>query len=215
MLTGCGNDENPQPAPPENDPTPTAAKDPEIPPPDPTKTENPQMTPQGAVKMFADGLAEYDKQKYLSAIHGDQQMRQLAEIIFDYSSSMNDFKTAFIAQYGPDAEQKFFPTPASAGMAALQKNLESMNIKIEGDKAICTVPGEEGAVYLIRKNDLWYVDVGLIFVVSAEEADRRIKMWSEVIEMIRDMQKKVGAPGVTAQALYEEFDKKQIEITRK
>lgn len=46
MLTGCGNDENPQPAPPENDNPPPAPKDFDTPPPGAEEKDIPPPPPK-------------------------------------------------------------------------------------------------------------------------------------------------------------------------
>jgi hypothetical protein len=181
----------------------------------PKLAQKPQMTPQDTVKIFTNSMAQFDKAKYLSVIHGDPQAKIVTEITFDYLSAMNDFETAFSAEYGPEVTKKFFLTLTSDGLAALQDSMELMNIEINGDQAVCTIPGEEKTWQLIRKNGLWFVDVSLMFSYTPEETFRLTNMWSEMIDMIRVMQKKVGLPAVTAQVLYEEFDQRRNEILNK
>jgi len=191
---------------------PPSLPEPDAPPLPPKVSKIPQQIPEGAVTMFAEGLAEINKEKYMAVIHGEPHIQKVAEITFDRSAAMKEYEKAFIKAYGLEGWKELALVDFNVDTEALHRKLESMQIEIEGDKAVCTVPGDEKPVLLIRKDGLWYVDVSAMSHYGPKQADQLIQIWTKQIDLIREMQKKVGQPEVTVLDLHRELSQRWMLI---
>lgn len=174
-----------------------------------------QATPRDAVGKFIDALLEFDKAKYMSLLTGDELELKAASTFMDYLIAVRDFKKAVIDAYGVSGWAHFENeggAKLSLDMSDTREKLDSMQVRIEGEKATCTVPGEAQVMHLSRRNGMWYVDAGGAISTGGTSLAKFIKTWSEMADAVREKQRRIGQPGVTAPSLDKELGDEILKI---
>lgn len=174
-----------------------------------------KATPKEAINNFIEGMLEFDKEKYMGAMTGDKRQLKTAAVFMDYMIALRDFRNAVIAKFGESGWTHF----ETAGGAKLsldmmdnRDKLDSMKIEIDGDKAVCSMPGEAKVVNLIRKGGGWYVNAADVVTVGGTDLSEFAGMWTRMTELIRSTQKQINQPGVTAEFLDKELGKKMLVV---
>lgn len=161
-------------------------------------------TPKDAVTKFLEGMLELDKAKFTGSLTGTETEMKAASVYIDYMIAVRDFKQAVIDKYGISGWAHFENdggAKLSLDMTDNRDRLDSIKVAIDGDKATCTMPGETKAVNLLRKGGVWYVDVSDVVQTGGVDLDKFIGMWTRLTELIKEKQRRIGQPGVTAMSL--------------
>ena len=167
-----------------------------------------QATPRDTVKTFSDGFLEFDKAKVMSCVTGDKTEMEALSVFMDYIAAVQDFKQAVIKEYGTSGWENFEReggAKLSLDMTDNRKMLDSAKIEINGDRAVCNIPGETQAMTLSRVNGLWYVDAGAAITTGSTDIQKFIRTWSSMVNIIKKKKSRIGQPGVTAQSLDQEL----------
>lgn len=176
---------------------------------------NPQEKIAGAVNIFAFSLANFDKEKYLSVLHGDELMINVATITMDYLTAFKNYENAYIDAYGLDEWNNFSTEPTGLDADTLLKNLALMEITQTGDHAVCNLPGSnQPPVHTIRIDNLWYINLSLMLPFDAVEARAFIDLHTKIIAMIQDLQSLIGKPDTKPLELNDEFSKRWAELIK-
>lgn len=179
------------------------------------KKQGPAATPKEAVSKLFDGMLEFDKAKFLGSLAGDTQELKAAEAFIDYMIAVKDFKKSVIDKYGASGWAHFEKeggAKLSLNMTNNKEMLDSMKVQVEGDKAVCSMPGEAQVMNLSRKNGVWYVNAKDVFTTGGMDLEQFIKVWSGMSNLIRKKQQRIGQPGVTAQSLDMELGNEMLPI---
>jgi hypothetical protein len=164
---------------------------------------------------FIEGILEFDKAKFMGSLTGTEMEMKAASAFMDYMISVSDFKEAVIDKYGSSGWAHFEKeggAKLSLDMTDNRDKLDSMKVEIEGDKAVCTMPGEAKAVNLLRKNGVWYVNASNVVTTGGMSHEKFIETWTKMNELIKSKQRRIGQPGVTAQSLDMELGNEMIAI---
>ena len=179
------------------------------------KKEGPAETPKDAVSKFIEGMLEFNKAKFMASLTGEKQELKAASMYMDYMIAVKDFKQAVIKKYG-DSGWAHFENDGGAKLSLTMTDnrdkLDAMKVEIDGDKAVCTMPGEAKAVNLLRKNGIWYVNVSDIVTTGGMGLEKFIGMWTKMTKLIKGKQQRIGQPGVTAQSLDMELGNELMPI---
>jgi len=180
-----------------------------------SKKQGSAATPKDAMSNFLEGMLEFDKAKFMGSLTGDKTELKAASVFMDYMISVRDFKKAVIDKYGTSG-WAHFENPGGAklslDMTDNRDKLDSMKVQIDGDKAVCTMPGETKAVNLLRKNGLWYVNVSNVVATGGLGLEKFIETWTKMTKLIKGKQRRIGQPGVTAQSLDMELGNEMMPI---
>jgi hypothetical protein len=164
---------------------------------------------------FIEGMLEFDKAKFMGSLTGTEMEMKAASAFIDYMIALRDFKQAVIDKYGTSGWAHFEKqggAKLSMDMTDNRDKLDSMKVEIEGDKAVCTMPGETKAVNLVRRNGVWYVSVSNIVTTGGASHEKFIETWTKMTELIKSKQRRIGQPGVTAQSLDMELGNEMMPI---
>jgi urease beta subunit len=179
------------------------------------KKQESAATPKDAMSKFIEGILEFDKAKFMGSLTGTEMEMKAASAFMDYMISVSDFKEAVIDKYGSSGWAHFEKeggAKLSLDMTDNRDKLDSMKVEIEGDKAVCTMPGEAKAVNLLRKNGVWYVNASNVVTTGGMSHEKFIETWTKMNELIKSKQRRIGQPGVTAQSLDMELGNEMIAI---
>ncbi len=171
--------------------------------------------PKEAVSNFLEGMLEYDKGKFMGSLTGSETELKAASVYIDYIIAFRDFKQAVIDKYGTSGWAHFENeggAQLSLEMPDTRDQLDSMTVEIDGDKAVCTMPGLTKALNLLRKNGVWYVNVGEIMTRDGMDNEKFIGTCTKMTELIKRKQRRIGQPGVTAQSLDMELGNELMPI---
>ena len=180
-----------------------------------SKKQDPAATPKDAMSKFFEGMLEFDKAKFTGSLTGTKTELKAASVFMDYMIALRDFKEAVIDKYGASGWAHFENqggAKLSLNMTDNRDKLDSMKVEIDGDKAVCTVPGEAKAVNLLRKNGVWYVKVSDVVTTGGVGLEKFIGTWTKMAELIKGKQQRIGQPGVTAQSLDMELGNEMMPI---
>ena len=180
-----------------------------------SKKAGSQATPKDAVEKFVDGLLQFDKAKVTAVVTGNKQQLKAVSAFMDYLIAVRDFKKAITEAYGASGWAHFENeggAKLSLNLAVSKDRLDSAEIKTNGNKATCTIPGEARAMNLLRKDGVWYVDAAAALDAGGVDLDKFIRMWTAMTELIRKKHGKIGQPGVTAQSLDMELGNELLSI---
>jgi len=179
------------------------------------KKQDSAATPKDAMSKFIEGMLEFDKAKFMSSLTGTETEMKAASSFMDYMIAVRDFKKAVIDKYGTTGWAHFEKqggAKLSLDMTDNRDKMDSMKVEIDGDKAVCTMPGESDAVNLLRKNGVWYVNVSNVVTTGGVSHEKFIETWTKIAELIKSKQRRIGQPGVTAQSLDMELGNEMMSI---
>jgi len=180
-----------------------------------SKKQDSAATPKEAVSKLFEGMLEFDKAKFTGSLTGTKTEMKAASVFIDYMISLRDFKQAVIDKYGTSGWAHFENqggAKLSLEMTDKRDKLDSMKVEIDGDKAVCTMPGEAKAVNLLRKNGVWYVNASDVVTTGGVGLEKFIGTWTKMTEIIKAQQQRIGKPGVTAQSLDIELGNEMMPI---
>ncbi|MHC4086345.1 MAG: hypothetical protein ACYSWZ_08460 [Planctomycetota bacterium] len=180
-----------------------------------SKKHDSAATPKDAMSKFLEGMLEFDKAKFLGSLTGTKTELKAASVFMDYMIAVRDFKKAVIDKYGTSGWAHFENeggATLSLNMTDNRNQLDSMKVEIDGDKAVCTMPGFDKPMTLLRKNGVWYVNVSDIVTTGGVDNEKFIETWTKMNKVIKSKQRRIGQPGVTAQSLDMELGKELMPI---
>jgi hypothetical protein len=167
------------------------------------------------MRRFVEGMLEFDKAKFMGSLTGTKTEMKAASAFMDYMIALRDFKQAVIDKYGTSGWAHFEKqggAKLSLNMTDNRDKLDSAKVEINGDKGVCTVPGEDKPVNLLRRNGLWYVNVSDVVTTGGTSLEKFIETWTKMTELIKSKQRRIGQPGVTAQSLDMELGNEMVSI---
>ena len=202
IMIGCGSDDKPADKPVDQTPDQSAAP----------PAAFSQDTPRETLKAFFSSFEDGDKEKFQTVISGDVQEVVLWNCILDTTAAYIEFERAAIAEYGAQAWQNTGQKTGSMLKHPIYREtlqiLDFAEIKIDGDRAACTLLEVQETFNLTRKEGKWYLDT-TNFVVNDPQANAKMKeSTTKILEVIRQVQKMIGQPQVTPKSLAEELDQK-------
>ncbi len=180
-----------------------------------SKKQGSAATPKDAMRNFLDGMLEFDKAKFMGSLTGTKTEMNAASAFMDYMIAVRDFKKAVIDKYGTSGWAHFEKqggAKLSLDMTDNRDKMDSIKVEMEGDKAVCTMPGLAKAVNLLRKNGVWYVNVSDVVTTGGVGLEKFIDTWTKIAELIKSKQRRIGQPGVTAQSLDMELGNEMMPI---
>ncbi|MCP4708373.1 MAG: hypothetical protein GY869_07100, partial [Planctomycetes bacterium] len=176
---------------------------------------NPQEDISGAVNIFSFTLVSFDREKYLSVLHGDELMIKVATATFDYLAAFKNFENAYISTFGPGAWNNFSPDPSTIDIDTLKRNLAIMEIQQINDRAICIMPGsDQPPVHTIRIDGLWYINLDLMIPYNPTQAKQFVKHQNEIILLLQSMQPLIGNPDYPIEKFNAEYEKRLNDLIK-
>ncbi|MFP3936871.1 MAG: hypothetical protein ACLFVW_00925 [Phycisphaerae bacterium] len=165
-----------------------------------------QSTPEAAVQSFFEAIMDGDGDRAASCVHGSDEAKDFVRGMANVTGAMKDFEEAVKAEWGDEGWAYFSDGGGGMTMDTDLEKLEETKARIEGDKAYVTVPGDDNETVLVRKDGKWYIDTNnKADFPSGKEAKQGTKMMNQMAEMVREKQDRIGAEGVTAESLSQEF----------
>lgn len=180
-----------------------------------SKKQDTAATPKDAMRNFLDGMLEFDKAKFMGSLTGSKTEQKAASVFMDYMIAVRDFKEAVIDKYGTSGWSHFEKqggAKLSLDMTDNRDKLDSMKVAIDGDKAVCTMPGFDKPLTLLCKNGVWYVNVSDVVTTGGTDIEKFIETWTKMNKLIKSKQRRIGQPGVTAQSLDMELGNELMPI---
>jgi len=161
-------------------------------------------TPMQALKNFQAAMLSGDKNAIADCVEGSEKHMEFLAATSEMSTVAIRFQDAMKAAYGDDAVRGAGPTPF---------DIEGFKIKIDGDTAVATKPGE--TLKLVKKGGLWKIDANTIMSeAELEEAFQAMGMMKAMMEAHKGVMGKIGKEGYSAEKINQEVNKAMGEAMR-
>ncbi len=185
------------------------------------KTKISQETPNDTVKMLVQGVENMDKEAAMALFSGDETTLQAVSGGLDMAFEFQKFEAEAVKAYG-QAGWDVISADQGDGMDfntmdkqfEAFKNLGAADFKINGDKAVCTIPGEAMPMEFVKKDGLWYIDALKLSPAgngSGQVNNEMIKasqgILKAIAQAVKDTRLQIGQDGVTPEKLKEAMGK--------
>lgn len=147
-------------------------------------------TPQQALKNMVAAVMTGNKDLFAKTVSVADEDKALANLQFEVLQEMLAFSKDMKKAY---KQEGMVPTMPSA------QDIDKADIKIEGDKAE-VAGGEMQGTTLVKKNDVWLVDVTKD-LPKGEQRAAFLKNGPEMVKGIKELRSKIGKEGVTPEQL--------------
>jgi len=157
---------------------------------------------------FQAALRTGNKKAFVDCFDASAQQEEVLGALMEFISAMRAFREAMEEEYGAGA---FADSPAGMPMPGTDDEqwIEKAEIKVAGDTATVTAPGEKGALELVRKGGVWKLKTRNLGedVAAMGEADagRAVRVFNGMAKAVRETTKKVGKAGYSAEKINQEL----------
>ena len=147
----------------------------------------------------------------IECVAGDETSLKVAGSMFDFSLAVSAFQADFVKAYGQDAWKKFQSKDSAdapkGGNATLnvmpedmKQQIESAEIKTDGDKATLLAKGEDDPLPLVKQGDEWKVDGSALTQRGGpDQAAKLAETMQKMAAMVTKYRKAIGAEGIKAE----------------
>jgi hypothetical protein len=169
-------------------------------------------TPKATLENMAKAMAAGDADTFASCFDATKEEAKVLRAMGDYVSTAAKFQKAMIGAYGQEAvkdEEKGLQKMLDGNL------LENVQIKIDGDKAVATMEGEDKPLNLIKKDGSWKIVPASMLADLVKLGDTPADLNNAVEEAVKmfqamaDAQRKVipliGKEGKTAEDIQNEI----------
>jgi hypothetical protein len=166
-------------------------------------------TPKEAVKNFAESINEGDKEKFVGCFNVDENQQKILGALFESLMASKAFYEKMNETYD---QKSSAPTDLALDPAAVDK----AEVKIDGDKAVLTMPDKaQKPLKLVKKDGLWYIDIASMGVASDKETQQAVKMFEAQAQAHKDVMPMIGEEGKSAEDVNAALQKKMQQAMRK
>ncbi len=156
-------------------------------------------TPKEAAKLMAEAIESGDKDQYLAQFDATEDEKELLGAQFDMMSAMREYHKKMKDAYGEKHKGK---------MDINTDEIDKADVKIDGDTAKLTVPGQMGAMDLVKKDGAWKVDLGDRL---AKDQEKGIKMMKAQVEAFESVMDDIGKEGETVDSIGKKLMQAQMK----
>ena len=161
-------------------------------------------TPKEAVQNCFKSVQDGDKSAFLNSTTGLPP--EEATALFEVASAAADFQKRFQSAYGADALGQFI----GGARLPTAKEIESAQIKQDGNTATASIPALEPVPFRLRKEkDRWYVDLSALLPAGAD-TKMLAKLCKVAAKGINDTKGTIGKEGVSSQAVMTELGQRVV-----
>ncbi len=179
LAAGCGDDDNGN-----GNGTPTAD------------------TPMQALKNFQAAMLAGDKDAVANCIDGSDKHIEFFADTCEMIAVTTRFQDAMKAAYGEDAVKG----GGEKNPFADENFLKGVEIKIDGDTAVATKPGDDEKIKLVKKNGQWKLDANAMMPEEEfEQAAMAMAMMKAMAEAQKGLMDKIDQPGYSAERINKEL----------
>jgi len=121
-----------------------------------------QATPKNTIRTLSDALENGRKDAFVSCFKLQGRQREYLGANFDMGYGIVRLRKALEETYGSDAWQKFREAGGHWGAGfevATDEMLDRVVVKIDGDKAACTMPDETEPMLMVKVGGAWLIDL--------------------------------------------------------
>ncbi len=169
-------------------------------------------TPKAALEKMAKAMAKGDTDSFASCFDATKEQAKVLKAMGDFVGTTAKFQKAMVDAYGKEAVEDH--------QEGLQKMLdgnlvENVQIKIDGDKAVATMEGDEKPLDLVKKDGSWKIVPKSMLAEMVKLGNTPADLNNAVEEAVKmfqsmaDAQKKVipliGKEGKTAEDIQNEI----------
>ena len=176
------------------------------------ETKHDENTPRDAVREFVVAFMTLDADRMEACTSGEQLDRDHTRAFLDMMAANRAFMVKFIATYGVTAWDEFNDNagghlrmqPQQDEEAAVQR-ADKVRIKVTGDTAIGTAPGESDQIHFVRDGGRWFVSLRETTALPAEQLASDGRLYAALTRLVRAKMARIGADGVTPESLDKEM----------
>lgn len=167
-------------------------------------------TPKDTAKSMVGAVKSGDKAAFTQCFKASDDEKEFLGIMFDIMSKAVKLNSAIEKSYGADGLKKFKEVAGSkeSGMSAsldvpTDQELDKLEVKIDGDKATCTLPGDAKPMPMVKVDNKWLISMGeeKNLPPKGPERDQALKMLSMFSAPMDKTLAKVGKSGETPASL--------------
>ena len=166
-------------------------------------------TPKAALEKMAKAMAKGDTDSFVSCFDATKEEAKVLKAMGDFVGTTAKFQKAMVDAYGKEAVEDH--------QEGLQKMLdgnlvENVQIKIDGDKAVATMEGDEEPLDLVKKDGSWKIVPKSMLAEMVKLGDtpadlnnahqESIKMFQSMTDAHKKVMPMIGKEGKTAEEIH-------------
>lgn len=157
--------------------------------------------PRQALHEMARSVNAGNRAAFMECVYFRKNQKPFVSGFFELTQAMNQFKAKMEKTHGPDAVKG----SRLSGLAPSIKEIDSVKIRVTGDSALATTPGQAKPIRLVKKNGKWLIDLSSDFPAGKDAAkvNARIKGMKGAVAKVSQ---KIGKPGYTAKKINKELE---------
>lgn len=160
-----------------------------------------QDTPQALARKMQKALVANDKARFDECFTGPRGYREIVDAVIEFSQTACQFYDAITRAYGPSAVAQYHQTKVLPSFDLLvpykDTDWAEEEITMKGDKAVCVSPNSPDPTILIRRNNIWRVDL----TDYCATGQTLISFFKKATKAAKKTTAQVGKPGVTIEDL--------------
>jgi hypothetical protein len=148
------------------------------------------------VRQMGQAMENGNREQFLSLVKSGDDGEEVASAMFDVITAMKQFEQAMVQKFGPDSV-----TSESMNMnVSLPEDdqLQAMQVQVDGDTAVATVPGEQQPMTFVRENGQWKADLASA-LPPGDDKQKMLTMLKGMAAAANDGRKMLDKPNVTAE----------------
>jgi len=115
------------------------------------------------------------------------------------------FQRAWAKAYGEAVWKEASGGRGGPIMPTAEELAKKIQIKVDGDKAVCTMEDKKSPLNLVKKDGKWLIKPDQLLPPQAGR-EQMVKMMKAMAGAVDDPMKKIGQPGTTAKQIHKEFN---------
>ncbi len=158
-------------------------------------------TPQETLAKVAAAFKSGDAAAMTSCYKTNEQSARAMKAMVPVAKVMIDFSEKMEAAYGKEAANVF----GGSGPRNMAENVAKATVKIDGDKAVATIPGERKPVNMVKENGVWLVVDKTMSEMTKEQVDMMLKQVVPMRVALESVMGEIGKEGVTQQDIMQKM----------
>ena len=161
-------------------------------------------TPKDTLKSMVASIQSGDSARFVDCFKANDDAKRVLVELVSFAKTSLDFGKKIEATYGKEAAAKF--NQGDTDFTTLVDNAEKAEVKIDGDKAVLTIPDNDKPMTMVKDGAVWRLEEKGMSDMKPEQADMALKMFGPMKTAMENAMSKIGAEGETPETIKAAMD---------